>query len=79
MAEKKYLDLTQLTAYDTKLKAHIDSKDDAQLKAAKSYADSLAANYDAVGTAKTLVDALTNGQVKTNKDDIAVLKGRLCC
>lgn len=75
MAEKKYLDLTQLTAYDTKLKAHIDSKDEAQLNAAKSYADSLAANYDAVGTAKTLVDALTNGQVKTNKDDIAVLKG----
>lgn len=75
MAEKKYLDLTQLTTYDTKLKAHIDSKDEAQLKAAKSYADSLAANYDAVGTAKTLVDALTNGQVKTNKDDIAVLKG----
>lgn len=75
MAEKKYLDLTQLTSYDTKLKAHIDSKDEAQLNAAKSYADSLAANYDAVGTAKTLVDALTNGQVKTNKDDIAVLKG----
>lgn len=75
MAEKKYLDLTQLTTYDTKLKAHIDSKDEAQLKAAKSYADSLAANYDAVGTAKTLVDTLTNGQVKTNKDDIAVLKG----
>lgn len=75
MTEKKYLDLTQLTAYDTKLKAHIDSKDEVQLNAAKSYADSLAANYDAVGTAKTLVDALTNGQVKTNKDDIAVLKG----
>ena len=75
MAEKKYLDLIQLTAYDTKLKAHIDSKDEAQLNAAKSYADSLAANYDAVGTAKTLVDALANGQVKTNKDDIAVLKG----
>lgn len=75
MTEKKYLDLTQLTTYDTKLKALIDSKDEAQLNAAKSYADSLAANYDAVGTAKTLVDALTNGQVKTNKDDIAVLKG----
>lgn len=75
MAEKKYLDLTQLTAYDTKLKALIDSEDEAQLKAAKVYADGLATNYDAVGTAKTLVDALTNGQVKTNKDDIAVLKG----
>lgn len=75
MAEKKYLDLTQLTTYDTKLKALIDSKDEAQLKAAKGYADGLATNYDAVGTAKTLVDALTNGQVKTNKDDIAVLKG----
>lgn len=75
MAEKKYLDLTQLTAYDTKLKALINSEDEAQLKAAKSYADGLATNYDAVGTAKTLVDALTNGQVKTNKDDIAVLKG----
>lgn len=75
MAEKKYLDLTQLTTYDTKLKALMDSKDEDQLKAAKSHADGLATNYDAAGTAKTLVDALTNGQVKTNKDDIAVLKG----
>lgn len=75
MAEKKYLDLTQLTAYDTKLKAVIDSKDATALKTAKDYADGLGANYDATGTAKTLVDALTNGQVKTNKDAIAILNG----
>jgi hypothetical protein len=75
MAEKKYLDLTQLTTYDTKLKAVIDSNDATALKAAKDYADGLGANYDATGTAKTLVDALANGQVKDNKDAIAILKG----
>lgn len=75
MAEKKYLDLTQLTTYDAKLKALIDQKDATTLKAAKDYADGLGANYDATGTAKTLVDALANGQVKDNKDAIAILNG----
>lgn len=75
MAEKKYIDLTGLTHYDEKIKAAIDSKDAATLKSAKDYADSLAGNYDAAGTAETKVNELANGQVKANKDAIAKLNG----
>nr|DAQ07481.1 MAG TPA: hypothetical protein [Caudoviricetes sp.] len=75
MAEKKYLDLTQLTTYDTKLKAHIDQKDAAALQSAKDYADGLAKNYDAAGTAQTKMEELANGQVKTNTEAIAKLNG----
>lgn len=75
MAEKKYIDLTGLTHYDEKIKAAIDSKDAATLKSAKDYADSLAGNYDAAGTAETKVQNLANGQVKTNTDAITKLNG----
>lgn len=75
MAEKKYIDLTGLTHYDEKIKAVIDSKDAATLKSAKDYADSLAGNYDAAGTAETKVHELANGQVKTNTEAIATLNG----
>ena len=75
MAEKKYIDLTGLTHYDEKIKAAIDSKDAATLKSAKDYADSLAGNYDAAGTAETKVHELANGQVKTNTEAIATLNG----
>lgn len=75
MAEKKYIDLTGLTHYDEKIKAAIDSKDAANLKSAKDYADSLAGNYDAAGTAETKVQELANGQVKTNTAAIAKLNG----
>ena len=75
MAEKKYIDLTGLTHYDEKIKAAIDSKDAANLKSAKDYADSLAGNYDAAGTAETKVQELANGQVKANTDAIAKLNG----
>lgn len=75
MAEKKYIDLTGLTHYDKKIKAVIDSKDAATLKSAKDYADSLAGNYDAAGTAETKVHELANGQVKTNTEAIAILNG----
>lgn len=75
MAEKKYIDLTGLTHYDEKIKAVIDSKDAATLKSAKDYADSLAGNYDAAGTAETKVHELANGQVKTNTEAIAILNG----
>lgn len=75
MAEKKYIDLTGLTHYDEKIKAVIDSKDVANLKSAKDYADSLADNYDAAGTAETKVQELANGQVKTNTDAITKLNG----
>lgn len=75
MAEKKYIDLTGLTHYDEKIKAAIDSKDAATLKSAKDYADSLAGNYDAAGTAETKVQELANGQVKTNTAAITKLNG----
>ena len=75
MAEKKYIDLTGLTHYDEKIKAVIDSKDVAALKSAKDYADSLAGNYDAAGTAETKVQELANGQVKTNTAAISKLNG----
>lgn len=75
MAEKKYIDLTGLTHYDEKIKAVIDSKDAAALKSAKDYADSLAGNYDAAGTAETKVQELANGHVKTNTAAISKLNG----
>lgn len=51
MAEKKYVDFTGLQYYDEKIKGLIDSKDAAAFKAAKDYADGLADNYDAAGSA----------------------------
>lgn len=75
MAEKKYIDLAGLTHYDKKIKAVIDSKDAAALKSAKDYADGLAVNYDAAGTAETKVNELASGQVKTNTEAIATLNG----
>ena len=75
---KRYLDLAGLKIYDGKIKGIITAGD----QAAKDYADSLATNYDAAGTAQTkadaalesakeYTDALANGQVNTNKEAIA--------
>lgn len=75
MAQNKYVDLTGLTHYDSKIKTYIDEKDSTSLASAKSYADSLADNYDAAGVAETKVNALANGQVKTNTEAIAKLNG----
>ena len=75
MAQSKYIDLTGLSHYDEKLKALIDSKDATALKSAKDYADSLAGNYDAAGTAETKVNELANGQVKDNTAAITKLNG----
>lgn len=52
----------------------MDTKDAEILKQSKAYADGLGSNYDPAGTAQTKVDALANGQVTTNKNDIAGLK-----
>ena len=72
---KKYVDLGALTHYDEKIKTLIDAKDATALQSAKDYADSLAGNYDAAGTAESKVSELANGQVKTNTDAIARLNG----
>lgn len=48
---KKYLSLDKLTKYDAKIKGYIGTKDAEALQSAKDYADSLAVNYDAAGSA----------------------------
>lgn len=73
--EKKYVDLAGLSHYDEKIKKVITDGDAAALQAAKEYADGLATNYDASGTAATKVQELANGAVKTNTDAIAKLNG----
>lgn len=75
MAEKKYLDYTALSYYDGKIKNYLEAKDAAVLSSAKSYADGLASNYDAAGTANTKVNELANGAVKANTEAIAKLNG----
>lgn len=75
MAELKVLTLPKLTTYDEKIKEKIANDDAATLTSAKSYADSLADNYDPAGTAQTKVDELANGQVATNTAAIAKLNG----
>lgn len=74
MADNKYLDLSGLTTYDEKIKGVISAGDDSALSQAKSYADSLADNYDPAGTAETKVQELASGQVQTNADNIATLQ-----
>lgn len=73
MAQEKIMNHAALTYYDSKLKAWVTAADAKVLKDAKDYADSLAPNYDASGVAKTLVDALANGAVKSNTDAIAAI------
>ena len=75
MAERKFLDLVGLQNYDAKLKAHIAERDSAILAESKNYADSLAENYDAAGTAATKVQELADGAVKANTEAIAKLNG----
>lgn len=65
--EKKFLDLSGLQNYDTKIKTKITTDDAKVLSDSKSYADSLAENYEPSGSVATLA----NGQVKTNTDAIA--------
>lgn len=86
---KKYLSLEKLGLYDAKIKKVISDGDNTALESAKDYADGLAVNYDAAGTAATKagealesakgyadgqVNALANGQVKTNKEAIEAIK-----
>lgn len=79
MAEiKKYLDTTALGTLVEQIKA----EDGKVLQGAKDYADGLAKNYDASGSASTAeanakayTDALANGAVKTNTEALATLNG----
>lgn len=86
---KKYISLDKLAKYDELLKAKVATDDAAVLASAKEYANGLAANYDAAGSAATAkseaiaaangytdtqVNALANGAVKGNTDAIAAIK-----
>lgn len=67
--ERKYLSLEKLGLYDQKIKALMDTKDKATLDAAKGYADGLATNYDAAGSAAT---ALENAKKYADGKDEAI-------
>lgn len=82
---KKYVSLARLSQYDEKIKALMDTKDaaalDAAKKYAKDYADGLATNYDAAGSAATAesnaiakVNELAQGAVADNAKAIAAIK-----
>ena len=87
--QKKYVSLEKLTKYNELLKAKIAADDAAALASAKEYAESLGSNYDKAGDAATAqanaiaaaktetttqVNALADGQVKTNKEAITAIK-----
>ena len=76
---KKYVSLDKLGLYDEKIKGVIAAGDKAAVDSAKAYADSLATNYDAAGTAATeagKVQAELEKEVtraKAREDEIAGL------
>lgn len=72
---KKLVTLENLSRYDSKIKTKIAADDAATLKSAKDYADGLAGNYDAAGTAEAKVQELAEGAVKANTDAITKLNG----
>lgn len=73
--EEKFLKWEQLQKYNTKIQTKMATDDATTLQSAKDYADSLAGDYDAAGTAQTKVDELANGAVKANTDAITKLNG----
>lgn len=82
MATKKYVSLEKLTKYDELLKAKMAADDAVVLASANKYTDDSIKLCDVAGAAasalsdaKAYTDELANGQVKTNKEDIATLKG----
>lgn len=73
--EEKFLKWEQLQKYNTKIQTKMATDDATTLQSAKDYADNLAGDYDAAGTAQTKVDELANGAVKANTDAITKLNG----
>lgn len=67
--EKKYLGTAGVERLISKTRSEIAAAE----AAAKKYADDLGVNYDAAGTAETKVNALANGQVKTNTEHIGTM------
>lgn len=56
MSTKKYISLERLNQYDAKIKALIENSDEEILTSAKAYADGLATNYDAAGSAASALE-----------------------
>ena len=75
--EKKFLGTAGVQQLITNIRGEFYQSDDNVLNAAeqyaKNYADGLADNYDAAGTAATKVQELADGQVKTNTEHIGVM------
>lgn len=71
--ERKYLSLEKLGLYDEKIKALMDTKDKAALDQAKAYADGLADNYDAAGSAAT---ALEDAKKYADGKDAAIAEAK---
>ena len=74
---KKYVSLDKLGLYDEKIKGVISAGDAATLASAKSYADGLASNYDAAGSAATAeanASSYTDGKVTELNSTIAGVK-----
>lgn len=72
--EKKYLSLTGLETFLNNLRTEYQGADSSILAQANQYADGLADNYDAAGTAATKVKELADGQVAANKAAIGTLE-----
>lgn len=78
---KKYVSLDKLGLYDEKIKGVISAGDAAALQSANAYADSLASNYDAAGSAATAkseaeaaAKSYTDGQISEVNGVVAGVK-----
>ena len=66
---KKYVSLDKLSLYDEKIKKFLADADAAALKSAQDYADGLASNYDAAGSAAS---ALAEAKTYADGKDAAI-------
>lgn len=73
--EKKFLGTAGVERLVENIRTEISEGDTSTLDEAKTYAEGLADNYDAAGTAATKMQELADGQVKTNKEAIEKLNG----
>lgn len=73
MATKKYVSLEKLGLYDGKIKGVISAGDATTLQSAKDYADGLATNYDAAGSAAS---ALTEAKNYADGKDAAIAEAK---
>lgn len=74
---KKYVSLDKLGLYDEKIKGVISAGDAAALQSAKDYADGLASNYDAAGSAasaQAAANLYTDGKITEVNGVVAGVK-----